>query len=100
MNRRKLPLILMLVAGAVTCIITLIRKYSVLHSLIALFGAFVIFFFLGSVMKWTLDYFDRENENRKKRKTLGNRKRRKFNSEDNVWRVCLIPWMKPVEKNY
>lgn len=66
MNRRKLPLILMLVAGAVTCIITLIRKYSVLHSLIALFGAFVIFFFLGSVMKWTLDYFDRENEKKRK----------------------------------
>ena len=65
MNRRKLPLILMLVAGAVTCIITLIRKYSVLHSLIALFGAFVIFFFLGSVMKWTLDYFDRENEKKR-----------------------------------
>ena len=66
MNRRKLPLILMLVAGAVTCIITLIRKYSVLHSLIALFGAFVIFFFLGSVMKWTLDYFERENEKKRK----------------------------------
>ena len=65
MNRRKLPLIFMLVAGAVTCIITLIRKYSVLHSLIALFGAFVIFFFLGSVMKWTLDYFDRENEKKR-----------------------------------
>lgn len=65
MNRRKLPLILMLVAGAVTCIITLIRKYSVLHSLIALFGAFVIFFFLGSVMKWTLDYFDSENEKKR-----------------------------------
>ena len=66
MNRRKLPLILMLVAGAVTCIITLIRKYAVLHSLIALFGAFVIFFFLGSVIKWTLDYFDRENEKKRK----------------------------------
>ena len=65
MNRKKLPLILMLVAGAVTCIITLIRKYSVLNSLIALFIVFVIFFFLGSVMKWTLDYFDRENEKKR-----------------------------------
>lgn len=62
MNRRNLPLILMLVAGAITCIITLARGYSVLGSLVALFAVLVIFYFLGSVMKWTLDYFDRENE--------------------------------------
>lgn len=65
MNRKNLPLILMLVAGAVTCIITLIREYSVLGSLIALFVVLVLFFFLGSVMKWTLDYFDRENEKKR-----------------------------------
>ena len=65
MNRKNLPLILMLVAGAVTCIITLIRDYSVLGSLIALFVVLVLFFFLGSVMKWTLDYFDRENEKKR-----------------------------------
>ena len=65
MNRKNLPLILMLVAGAVTCIITLIREYSVLGSLIALFVVLVLFFFLGNVMKWTLDYFDRENEKKR-----------------------------------
>ena len=65
MNRKNLPLILMLVAGAVTCIITLIREYSVLGSLIALFVVLVLFFFLGSVMKWTLDYFDREKEKKR-----------------------------------
>ncbi|MBE5884167.1 MAG: hypothetical protein E7291_07095 [Lachnospiraceae bacterium] len=64
MNRKNLPLILMLVAGAVTCIISLIQKYSVLRSLISLFIVLVIFFFLGSVMKWTLDYFEREIEKR------------------------------------
>ena len=65
MNRKNLPLILMLVAGAVTCIITLIRDYSVLGSLVALFIVLVVFFLLGSVMKWVLDYFDRENERKR-----------------------------------
>lgn len=64
MNRNNLPMILMLVAGAATCIITLIQQYSILKSLVSLFIVLVVFFFLGSVMKWTLDYFDRENEKR------------------------------------
>ncbi len=64
MNRKNLPLILMLVAGAVTCIISIIQEYSVLRSLVSLFIVLVIFFFLGSVLKWTLDYFDSENEKR------------------------------------
>lgn len=64
MNRNNLPMILMLVAGAATCIITLIQQFSILKSLVSLFIALVVFFFLGSVMKWTLDYFDRENEKR------------------------------------
>ena len=64
MNRNNLPMILMLVAGAATCIITLIKQYSILNSLVSLFIVLVVFFFLGSVMKWTLDYFERENEKR------------------------------------
>lgn len=62
MNRKNLPLILMLVAGAVTCIISLIQNYSFLRSLVHLFVVLVVFFFLGSVMKWALDSFERENE--------------------------------------
>lgn len=64
MNRNNLPMFLMLVAGAATCIITLIQQYSILKSLVSLFIVLVVFFFLGSVIKWTLDYFDRENEKR------------------------------------
>lgn len=64
MNRKNLPLILMLVAGAVTCIISLIQNYSIFRSLVHLFIVLVVFFILGSIMKWTLDYFDRENEKR------------------------------------
>lgn len=62
MNRKSLPLILMLVAGAVTCIITYVMNYSVLAKLVSLLIVLLIFFFLGSVLKWTLDYFDSQNE--------------------------------------
>ena len=56
-----MPLLLMLVAGAVTCIITFIQKYSILEKLVSLFVVLLIFYFLGSLLKWTLDYFDEQN---------------------------------------
>lgn len=64
MNRKTLPLILMLVAGAVTWIISLIQKYSLLRSLISLFVVLLVFLCLGSIMQWMLDKFDLENEKR------------------------------------
>ncbi len=66
MNRKNMPLILMLVAGAVTCIITFVQKYSVLNKLISLLVVLLIFYFLGSVLRWTLDYFESQNEKRNK----------------------------------
>lgn len=66
MNRKNLPLILMLVAGAVTCVITMVYNYSGLGRLTALLISLLVFYFLGSVMKWTLDSFDRQNEDKKK----------------------------------
>lgn len=57
-----MPLILMLVAGAVTCIITFIQKFSILEKLVSLFVVLLVFYFLGSLLKWTLDYFDEQNE--------------------------------------
>lgn len=65
MDRKNLPLLLMLTAGAVTCIITFIREFSMLEKLVWLFVVMLIFFLLGSVMKWTLDYFDAQNEKRR-----------------------------------
>ena len=65
MYRKNLPLLLMLTASAVTCIITFIRKYSMLEKLVSLFVVMLIFFLLGSVLKWTLDYFDAQNEKRR-----------------------------------
>lgn len=62
MNRNTLPLILMLVTGGITCIITFAMDYSITQKLIYLLIVLLLFYFLGNVIKWTLNYFDRENE--------------------------------------
>ena len=43
----------------------LIRKYTLLEKLVSLFAVMLIFFLLGSVLKWTLDYFEGQNEKRR-----------------------------------
>lgn len=62
MNRKKMPLVLMLTAGAITCIITFVMKYAIIWKLAALLLVLVIFYTLGSILKWVLDAFDRQNE--------------------------------------
>lgn len=62
MDRKNLPLILMLSAGLVTSIITFICKYSTLRKLVYLFTVLLIFFVLGTILKMTLDHFDAQNE--------------------------------------
>lgn len=62
MNRRNLPLILMLTAGAITCIINLIRQYPVINQLVVLLVVLILFYALGSGIKWTLDYFEEQND--------------------------------------
>lgn len=61
MNRRYLPLLLMLVAGAVTSIITFIKNYTMIQKLIALLVVLLIFYGLGTLLKWMLDTFDAQN---------------------------------------
>ena len=61
-----MPLLLMLIAGACTCIITLVRSYSVLTSLVALFAVMLLFYCLGSAIRLLLDRFDRQNEEKEK----------------------------------
>lgn len=65
MNRKNLPLLLMLAAGAVTCIITFIEQYSMLQKLVALFVVLLVFYLIGSMFKWLLDFFDAQNEKRR-----------------------------------
>ncbi|MCH5343620.1 MAG: hypothetical protein J1E64_06230 [Acetatifactor sp.] len=61
MDRKIMPLVLMLVAGAVTCVITFIKDFSMHSRLVTLLIVLLVFYFLGSVMKWALDYFDEQN---------------------------------------
>ncbi len=64
MNRKNIPLIMMLVAGLVTIVITYIRQYSILSKLAVLFAVMLVFYCLGSILVWFLDHFDAENEKR------------------------------------
>mgnify|MGYP006968136595 FL=1 len=66
MNRKNMPLILMLTAGACTCIVTMVQAYSVLASLVALFAVMLLFYCLGSGVRLLLDHFDRQNEEKAK----------------------------------
>ncbi len=66
MNRNNMPLILMLTAGAITWIIAAVNRYTVTAQLVAVFIVLLIFYFLGSALKWTLDYFDKQNEQKNK----------------------------------
>ena len=56
----------MLIAGACTCIITWVRSYSVLSSLVVLFAVMLLFYCLGSAIRLLLDRFDRQNEEKAK----------------------------------
>lgn len=66
MNRKNLPMVLMLLAGAITCIITFVRDYAMVERLGILFGVLLLFYLLGSILVWTLDFFDMQNEQKRK----------------------------------
>lgn len=66
MDKKNIPILLMLVAGAITCIITFIEKYSVLTQLLVLFIVLVIFYCIGTVIKWAFISFERRNEEQNK----------------------------------
>ena len=63
---KNMPLILMLTAGACTCIVTMVQAYSVLASLVALFAVMLLFYCLGNGVRLLLDRFDRQNEEKAK----------------------------------
>ena len=65
MSRKNLPLLLMLFAGAITCIITYVKEYSLTAKLVSLFLVLLLFYFLGSVLMWTLDSFEKQNQQKK-----------------------------------
>lgn len=64
MNRKQLPPILMLVAGLITSIRTFYLHYDVKTALIILLVVLIIFYILGSIIKYVLDVFEKQNEQR------------------------------------
>lgn len=66
MNRKNIPLLLMLTAGAVTCIVMYVKKYPVNTQLVALFVVLLVFYILGSALMWTVGYFEKQNEEKLK----------------------------------
>lgn len=66
MNRKNLPMVLMLLAGAITCIITFVNDYAMVERLGILLGVLILFYLLGSILTWTLNYFDMQNEQKRK----------------------------------
>lgn len=66
MNRKLIPLILMLVAGGITTVMSFVSGYSLRDKLLALLLVLLIFYFLGSLIQFLLDFFDKQNEEREK----------------------------------
>lgn len=62
MNRKMLPLIMMLVAGAIVSIATYIRNYTILEKLFALLVTLLVFYGLGRFVEYMLDSFEKQNE--------------------------------------
>ena len=62
MKRQFLPLTLMLFAGLIVSLVTYLKGYSLTTMLIVLLSTFVVFYFIGSIIKMILDGFYKENE--------------------------------------
>lgn len=61
-NKKRFPLILMLVAGAVVSIILYIKNYELIKFLWILLASLVVFYAIGRMVVSVIDRFDRENE--------------------------------------
>ena len=64
MNRKLLPPVLMLVAGLITSIRTFAMHYDTKDALIILLVVLIVFYILGSSIKYALDVFEKQNEQR------------------------------------
>lgn len=61
-NKKRFPLVLMLVAGAVVSIILYIKNYELIKFLWILLASLVVFYAIGRMAVSIIDRFDRENE--------------------------------------
>lgn len=64
MKRKNIPIIMMLVAGIISSLFTMIRGETLLYRMTVLLCTMLLFYGLGQLLYNTLNYFDRENEER------------------------------------
>lgn len=62
MNTKRVPSIIMLLAGAVTCIVTFLNGYEIKDTLVILIWVLIVFLIIGCVIKKILDSFHMPNE--------------------------------------
>ncbi len=65
MKRKNLPLIIMLIAGAVISVITFIKDYELVKKLLLLLITLMVFYGLGSLLVFTMNHFDKVNEQKR-----------------------------------
>ena len=58
MNTKKIPVLIMLLAGAVTCVVTFLNHYNLRDMLVALLIVLIIFLIVGLVIKFLFDKFE------------------------------------------
>ncbi len=61
MQRNNLPLFFMLIAGVLVSIVTVLNGYQLHDMLFALLITLLVFYGLGSIMKWVLNLFEKQN---------------------------------------
>lgn len=64
MKRKYIPVIMMLVAGIISSLFTMIRGETLLYRMTALLCTMLLFYGLGQLFYHVLNYFDSENEKR------------------------------------
>lgn len=67
MKRKMVPIFLMLLAGAITSIITFIKDYELTKMLWTLLVVLIVFYALGVVIQKTLNLFDAQIEEAEKK---------------------------------
>ncbi len=66
MERKLIPLTLMVLAGAICIALCIYHGYDMFTMLLVLFIVLLVFYFLGSIIKRIMEAFDKENQERSK----------------------------------
>ena len=67
MNKKSLPLIIMLLAGAVAVVRTYLLHYTIEQKLLSVFLTLLIFYALGCIFVYIVGRFERQNEEKLQR---------------------------------